>query len=119
MRVAFVSGPYRAATIHEVLANIRTAEAVGVALWRLGYAAIIPHRNTGLLDGIVADDAWLAGDIAILERLRPGRDVLVTVPGWEGSIGARGEVQTAQRSGVTVRHWPQDRELLEREAKED
>jgi hypothetical protein len=108
VKVAYVAGPYKAPTMHQIVANIKAAEAVGVALWRMGVATVIPHKNTALLDGCLSDDPaedrarWLAGDIEILRRC----DCLVTVPGWENSPGAVKEVEAARRCMMSVFHWP-------------
>jgi hypothetical protein len=42
MRIAYVSGPYRANSIRQVLHNIRAAEEVAIQLWKFGYAVISP-----------------------------------------------------------------------------
>jgi len=66
MKVAYISGPYRAATVHGVVENIRRAERVALKYWQLGYAVICPHTNTALFDGAAPDDVWLAGDLELL-----------------------------------------------------
>ena len=98
--VAFVCGPYRAGHGRSVLENIRNAEAVAIELWRKGYVAFCPHKNTAHFDGILPDGAWLAGDMTMLARC----DLLVTVPGWEESEGARAEVEWAQSVAMPVYH---------------
>jgi len=103
--VAFVCGPYRAGHGRSVLENIRNAEAVAIELWRKGYVAFCPHKNTAHFDGILPDGAWLAGDMTMLARC----DLLVTVPGWEESEGARAEVEWARSVAMPIHH---DLELL-------
>jgi len=98
--VAFVCGPYRAGYGLSVLENIRNAEAVAIELWRKGYVAFCPHKNTAHFDGILPDGAWLAGDMTMLARC----DMLVTVPGWEQSEGARAEVEWARSVAMPVCH---------------
>ena len=103
-RVAFICGPYRAGRL-TVLENIRNAEAVAIAVWRRGYVALCPHKNTAHFDGILPnDEAWLAGDMTMLARC----DCLVTVPGWEVSEGAPAEVDSARGVGMPVYHDPAD-----------
>jgi hypothetical protein len=92
MRVAFISGSYRAKTIHEVVDNIRHAEAYAKKYWKLGYAVICPHKNTALFDGLLDDSVWLDGDMELLRR----SDVIVFIPGWEDSEGARAEYEVAK-----------------------
>jgi len=91
-KLAYVAGPYRASTPHDIVENIRKAESVAIKYWRKGYAVICPHKNTALLDGILPDDVWLEGSCALLARC----DVCVMMQGWEQSEGARGEESMAR-----------------------
>lgn len=109
--LAYVAGPYRDARgAYYVEQNIRAAEAVAVELWRLGFAVICPHTNTRMFDGAAPDAVWLAGDLEMVRRV----DVLVTLPTWALSQGARNEVNCAHISGVLVAHWgsPDGRQIL-------
>ena len=98
MKLAFISGPYRAPTVHGIVENIRAAEAVALKYWALGYAVICPHLNTALFDGSLPDETWLAGDLEILKRC----DVIVMLPGWNKSAGATQEHKVAVRLGLEV-----------------
>ena len=100
MKLAFVSGPFRAPSAWQVEQNVRRAEEVALALWRMGFAVICPHTNTRFFTGAADDAVWLRGDLEILKRC----DVLVTVPRWESSDGACDEV----RAAGAVYHWPDD-----------
>ncbi len=114
MRVAFVSGPYRSANGPDgILANIMAAREVGKALWRMGLVALVPHCNTFLMDGAADDSVWLAGDLELLRRC----DLVVMTPGWERSSGSRAEHDEAERVGLAVLYWPDDRAILEGRAK--
>lgn len=110
--VAYVGGPYRAATIHGVAANIRAAEAVAVELWRYGWAVICPHLNSAFLDGAVPDEAFLTGDLEILSRC----DALVLTDGWGDSSGAVAEHKYASRLGLEIYEWERHSELLRQQA---
>lgn len=90
-KVAYVAGPYRAATARGVVENIRRAEAVALELWARGYVAICPHKNTSLFDGALPDSAWLEGDLEILRRC----DLVVCTDDYQRSSGARREVELA------------------------
>lgn len=109
MKVCYVAGPYRADTIHETVQNIRAAEAIGIELWKLGMAAIVPHLNTALFDGVCSDDTWLAGDLEILSRC----DLLVLVPGWRFSSGSVAEYERALELGLKAYQWRADIRALE------
>jgi hypothetical protein len=108
MKLAYVAGPYRAPTMHQIVDNIRAAEAVAIALWQMGFAVVCPHTNTACFDGTAPDQVWLEGDLEILRRC----DLLVTVSGWERSEGATIEVREANSALKPVYHWPEDEELL-------
>jgi len=98
MKVLYVAGPYRAATVSGIVANIRAAEKVAVEFWQKGYAVICPHKNTALFDGLAPDFVWLQGDLEMLRRC----DVIVMIPGWENSTGAKAELAEAERLGLEV-----------------
>lgn len=105
MIVIYVVGAYRAPTIRGVVENIRSAESVALSLWQRGFAVVCPHLNSALLDGAVPDGTFLAGDLEILSRC----DAVVTVPGWEASVGSVAEVQEAKSLGLAVFHWEPNR----------
>uniref|UniRef100_A0A6M3KG77 Lcl C-terminal domain-containing protein n=1 Tax=viral metagenome TaxID=1070528 RepID=A0A6M3KG77_9ZZZZ len=95
MKVAYIAGPYRAETLRGVIDNIRHAEKYAIEYWQKGYSVICPHKNTALFDGIAPDDVWLEGDKELIRRLIPGHDVVVMIPGWLSSAGAREERKLA------------------------
>ncbi len=96
MSLGYVAGKYRG----EVEDNIERAMHVSTALWEAGHVAICPHGNTAHMDGAVSDARFLHGDLVILARC----DFLITVEGWEDSVGAVGEVAYAERLGIPIYH---------------
>jgi hypothetical protein len=94
----YISGPYRAPTPFRIQANIRAAQEVALAVWRLGAVAICPHANTALFDGEADDAVWLAGDLELVRRC----DGMVMVPGWARSVGAQAERDLAISLGLPV-----------------
>jgi len=96
--LVYIAGPYRASTEWGIKQNIRSAEAVALKYWKLGYAVICPHKNTSFLGGTLPDSAWLKGDLAILARC----DVIVMAPGWIDSEGARAELRFAELHDLEV-----------------
>jgi hypothetical protein len=98
MRLAFISGPYRALTNEVVLANIRAAEHTALKYWKLGYAVICPHKNTSLYDGHLPDEVWLKGDLEILKRC----DVIVMMKDWQTSVGSTEELKFALANGIDI-----------------
>ena len=99
--VAYVSGRYRGSSPAEIWANIMKAREVAMDLWRMGYVALCPHLNTMLFDGVRPDADWLAGDLVLLRRC----NLIVMVPGWQESEGARAELREAIRLGLPAYEW--------------
>jgi len=98
MLLVAIAGPYRATTEWGVVENIRRAEEAALAIWRLGVAAICPHKNTAFFGGAAPDGIWLEGALEMVRR----SDALLAINGWENSIGAKNEVSFAQSSGIPV-----------------
>lgn len=107
MQLAYVAGPYRGTSkiklINklQVIHNILAARKVAKELWKLGYAVICPHLNGALMDGIVPDQAFLDGDLLMLDRC----DLLVLQGKWHKSSGTIGEVKRAQTLEMPVFEW--------------
>ncbi len=101
MRIAYIVGPYRAGTPHGIKLNIDRAEAYAAKYWKLGYAVICPHKNSGLLDGICPDENFLKGDHEFIRRMT-GDDLLVLIPGWQESSGSCDELDLAVKLGIPV-----------------
>ena len=90
--ILYISGPYSAGNGRTVADNIAVARTHAEAAWRQGWAAFCPHLNTSGFEVTcpgVSHEEWLAGDLAILNRLDPARDAVLLLPGWEQSKGAR------------------------------
>lgn len=102
MKVAFVCGPFRSRDAWQVEQNVRTAEAVALELWRRGFAVFCPHTNTRYFDGAAPNSVWLKGDLEILSRC----DLLVALPTWTTSRGARDEIAFARENKIPVHFWP-------------
>ena len=102
MKLIYIAGPYRSKHGRiGVALNILRARRIARELWRLGLAAICPHLNTALMDGTVPDEAFLAGDIEMLERC----DGIVMAPGWERSAGSLDELTFARDHAIAVFFW--------------
>jgi hypothetical protein len=98
VKVAYIAGPYRAATPNAILQNIQAAGEVALNYWRKGYAVICPHKNTALFDGECPDSTWLQGDLELIRRC----DVVVMMPNWRESSGARAEHNLAEGLGKEI-----------------
>jgi len=102
MKVAYISGPYRAESERGVVENIRAAEAVALKYWKLRYVVICPHMNTALLGGSLPDRVWLEGDFELVRR----SDVIVMMNTWRTSRGAIAELALAESLGKEIVYEP-------------
>ncbi len=109
MKLVYIAGPYTADTTWQTVQNIRKAEEAALHYWRKGFAVICPHKNTALFDGACPDETWLEGDLEMLRRC----DVIVLLPHWQTSPGARREVKEALDCGIQVWDYPDEGALPE------
>ena len=101
--IAYVSGPYSAPTEEQRQANIDRARAVAEELWAAGYAVICPHMNTAHMDDSgLSKDVFLAGDLEFVLV----SDLIVLLPGWQTSEGARLEARFAMNHHKKVCEYP-------------
>lgn len=96
--VVYIAGPYRAGNNWAIEQNVRRAEALSLATWRAGAAAICPHTISRFFQGAAADSVWLQGDLALLRRC----DAVRVVEGWEQSTGTCAEIRAAKAWGIPV-----------------
>ncbi len=98
MKLAYVAGPYRGRTHHDVAQNIAAAREVAAHLWSLGYAVICPHSNSAFMSGAAPEETFLAGYLEMLRRC----DLVVLVDGWQASEGTAQEIEVARTRGIPV-----------------
>lgn len=100
MKLIYVAGPFSGPTRHDVQANIRRAELLGLEVARLGACPWIPHANTQLpaFEHVQPYEFWIR---ATLEQLRRC-DAAIFLPDWQRSSGARGEHEDALKRGQPV-----------------
>ncbi len=98
--VVYIAGPYRSDTEFGVLENIRHAEKYALKYWKLGYTVICPHKNTAFFGGAAPDEFWLEGDLELLRR----SDIVVFIPGWENSGGAKAEHEFSKECCKAIRY---------------
>lgn len=97
-KVIYVAGPFRGPDHFAIAENIRRAERLALAVWRLGAAALCPHANTAHFQDAAPDDVWLSGDLELLRRC----DAMIVTDDWTRSSGARAEVDYAKERGIPV-----------------
>lgn len=100
--LVYVAGKFSGKTRADVEVNIQNAVSVALDVARLGAFPVCPHANTAHPDfeSVQPYTFWIEGTAELLRRC----DVLITVPGWEQSSGARGEVALAGLKGLPVFH---------------
>lgn len=110
--LGYVAGPYRDARgPYYIKENIAKAEKAALILWKLGVAAICPHKNTALFDGAegIQDHMWLLGDLSMVAV----SDFLLMTEEWRKSTGARNEREFALRLDIPV-FYEEDPFVIER-----
>jgi len=96
--LAYVAGPYRAATPLGVTVNVNRARQVGVLVAERGWHPIVPHNLSTGLEHVGDDDFWLALTLNVMEKC----DVVVVAPNWQASDGTRAEIARAEELGLPV-----------------
>ena len=103
--ILYISGPYTPANGRTTEQHIAVARTHAEAAWRQGWAAFCPHLNTSGFEVTcpeIPHSAWLAGDLAILDRLDPATDAMLLLPDWIESPGAVREYHRAVARGIEV-----------------
>lgn len=102
MRVIYIAGRYRADTEWGLIENIRHAEREALKLWKAGWAAICPHKNTAHFGGAFNDgqrhEMWLIGDLEILRRC----DAIYMLSNYRQSEGALKELELAKELNLEI-----------------
>lgn len=104
MKVVYVAGPYRARTEWEVKENILAAERVAAEFWKRGYAVICPHKNSSWMGGLIEDHQWIVAGCELVKR----SDIIVLLPNWKSSEGAREEFREARLQGKEIIFYHED-----------
>ena len=103
--ILYISGPYSAGNGRTVADNIAVARKYAVAAANAGWMPFTPHLNTAGFEvdcPEISHEEWLAGDLAILDRLDPATDAMLLLPGWLESAGAMREYHRAVARGIEV-----------------
>jgi len=102
VKVVYVAGKFTVPTADLIEENIRRAEQVGAEVVRMGASPLIPHANTRNFVGTATPEFWYRATLALMLKC----DAVLTVPGWEESVGAAEEVRVAVGEGIPVFHDP-------------
>ena len=95
----YVAGPYSADNILDVLKNIRTGVSAATLLLQNGFAVYCPFVDFqfGLSDSLPMD-VYKNNSLAFLDSC----DVILMLPNWEHSKGAREELKVAMFKNMRV-----------------
>lgn len=99
MRQCYVAGPYTHVTEEGTRAHIRSALGYAHALVAAGWHPIVPHA---MGPHRTSWEEAMCRCRFLIQCLDPKRDVLVALPGWTESRGAREEVALAVARGIEV-----------------
>lgn len=106
-KVIYVAGPYSGDDedpdeyVRQRDENVKQAREVAIKLWKIGAAAICPHMNSYNFEGYTSYENFILGYLEIMKRA----DVVLALPGWRESDGARLELALAERLGMEIVEW--------------
>lgn len=102
-RIVYLSGPYRADTDYQVNLHIAEFRKWAQIVLECGWAVIDPIAQTKWLDGCgVQPGQFIEADLTLIERLIPGRDVMLMLKGHGDSDGAWSERDNAEDFGIAI-----------------
>jgi len=116
--IGYISGRYRhylpsGHFDHDAMnAEIKAEQRWAGILAKAGCAWIAPLANTHFLQGRIDDDEFIERDLAIIRRLRVGRDFLLLRPNWTDSEGSQRELAEAQERELEVVRGSQGPEVV-------
>ena len=99
MNQAFISGPYTHETHAQILENVEAALIAGIKVSAHGYAPIVPHT---MGPHRISWSEAMVRCRDLIRGLDPAMDILVALPNWAESRGAREEVGLAMELGIRV-----------------
>jgi hypothetical protein len=102
----YIAGPYTPIDGKEETRreNIRLASETGRFLLKLGHAPFCAHTMTAGWEDECTWDDFMRMDLEWLRQC----DVIVLLPGWQTSRGARMEYEEARKQGLVI--WDLQRE---------
>lgn len=103
MKLLYLAGPYRAATIWQTHQNIQQAMRIGAEVIQRcpGWFPVIPHANTAYMDGLAEDAYFLGGTLELMRRC----DALLVMGGEAVSRGTKMEIEEAQWMRKPIIYW--------------
>ncbi len=101
MKSLFISGAY-SGTPDQVKKNIELARKAAVKYWNQGYSVVCPHLNSAGMEGDakLSYAQWVEGYLNLVKIC----DIIVMLPNWRESSGAKAEHKVAQECGKEIRY---------------
>lgn len=100
IRQAYIAGKYSSPNPDDILTNVRIAIQAAGDVANNGFFPIIPHTAIGHRG--VSWGAAMEKCMNLISALSPEHDILVLLPGWEFSRGARVERVMAKIKGIEI-----------------
>ena len=96
--VVYIAAPLSAPNAWWRESNIRHAEWLALQVWQKGAVGLCVHTMTRFYGGILPEETWLRGDLALIDRC----DAVLMGIGWEDSRGGQIERSHAHERGIPV-----------------
>lgn len=100
--LAYIAGPFRGPRLADIDRNVQIAAMFRAPLAEAGVFPICVHLNEGCALHDVNQENngqwWVDATLEVLRRC----DLVVLVPGWEGSVGTEGEITEAEKLGLPI-----------------
>lgn len=100
MNLIYVAGPYTSDKSHIVDLNMLKAKHASIDLWRLGWAVITPHLNSGRFEAYkdLTYEMFANGTMEMMERC----DAVFMLNDWKESKGAKAELVRASQLNIPI-----------------
>lgn len=94
--VVYIAGKFRGPDALAIAENVLEAERWGLHVAKAGAMPLIPHTNNGRFHGLLTEQFWIDGTLALLAKC----DAALFIPGWTDSSGACGEHSFCERHDI-------------------
>ena len=105
MPLAYISGAYRSKWGKiGIFINILRARRVAIKYWQKGFSVFCPHMNTAFFNHGIEPEAFIEGCLAVIKRMHRKTDVVVLLPSWTKSEGAKLERALAKKRRLKIEY---------------
>ena len=96
--IIYVAGPYIGHTREQIVDNLYRAQKAVKGVYALGAMGIYTPLMTDGFGGVFTESTMLQRDLELLKRC----DAVLLLPGWQESVGACTERETAIQEGMPI-----------------